>query len=42
MGMGQGVVTGVGHRASSVSYRHNFLVFIVFCIEILVNKKCRH
>ena len=24
--MGQGVRTGFGHGASSVSYRHNFLV----------------
>ena len=28
MRMGQGVTTGLGHGASPVSYRHNFLVFI--------------
>ena len=27
--MGQGVVTGLGMGASSVSYRHNFLVSAV-------------
>ena len=31
MGMGQGIKTGLGHRgASSVSYRHNFLVIYFF------------
>ena len=30
MGMGQGVVTGIGHGASPVSYRHNFLVFFFY------------
>ena len=27
MRMGQGVRTGLGHGASPVSYRHNFLVY---------------
>ena len=27
MGMGKGVKPGLGHGASSVSYRHNFLFF---------------
>ena len=30
MRMGQGVRTGLGHGASPVSYRHNFLVFFFF------------
>ena len=30
MGMGQGVRTGLGHGASPVFYRHNFLVFFCF------------
>ena len=32
MRMGQGVRTGLGHGASPVSYRHNFLVYILFFI----------
>ena len=28
MGMGKGVEPGLGHEASSVSYRHNFLFFL--------------
>ena len=30
MGIGQGVGTSAGTGASPVSYRHNFLVFILF------------
>ena len=30
MGMGKGVKPGLGHGASSVSYRHNFLFFFFF------------
>ena len=33
MRMGQGVRTGLGHGASPVSYRHNFLGF--FCLSDL-------
>ena len=30
MGMGKGVKPGLGHGASSVSYRHNFLFLFFF------------
>ena len=28
MRIGQGIRTGLGHRASPVSYRHNFLILL--------------
>ena len=34
MRMGQGVRTGLGHGASPVSYRHNFLVFFSFSFRL--------
>ena len=34
MGMGQGIKTGLGHRASPVSYRHNFSSLFIVLIEL--------
>ena len=44
MRMGQGVRTGLGHGASPVSYRHNFLVqFVIseFHKKLLCNIQLR-
>ena len=40
MGMGQGAVTGVGHGASPVSYRHNFLVYFYLSKKIMLDFSC--
>ena len=34
MGMEQAIRTGLGHRGSPVSYRHNFLFFIYITILV--------
>ena len=34
--VGQGVRTGLGHGGSPVSYRHNFLAFIIFVVVQLI------
>ena len=39
MRMGQGVRTGLGYGASSVSYRHNFLVISIFQYTVLLGYK---
>ena len=48
MKMGQDVRTGLGHGASPVSYRHNFLVYLFIYVFLLMkypvkqNKSHKH